>query len=243
MPAQRPTPNAMHVFYTPDLISDVYTLNEEESKHCSKVLRLNLGDVISLIDGKGGLFKAEISGISKKNVQLKVIDKQTEFGKRNHYLHIAIAPTKNIDRLEWFLEKATEIGIDEITPIICDRSERKIIKEERLDKVITSAVKQSLTAYHPKLNTAITFAELMKQTVNVQKFIAHCLPGDKLYINQITQPHQSYLILIGPEGDFTPAEINIALQNEYKAVTLGNTRLRTETAALAACFEVNYMNR
>jgi len=233
----------MHVFYTPDLNSDFYTLNEEESKHCSKVLRLGLGDVIHLIDGKGGLFEAEISAMNKKNVQLKILKKQLEFGKRNHHLHIAIAPTKNIDRLEWFLEKATEIGIDEITPIICDRSERKIIKEERLEKVITAAVKQSLTAYHPKLNAAISFASLMKQQGDTEKFIAHCMEGEKPYINQLTQAHRSYLILIGPEGDFSPSELESALQNGYKPVTLGNTRLRTETAALAACFEVNYFNR
>ncbi|TCC94087.1 16S rRNA (uracil(1498)-N(3))-methyltransferase [Pedobacter frigiditerrae] len=233
----------MHVFYTPDISSDTYTLNEEESKHCSRVLRLNLGDVIRLIDGRGGLYEAEISGITKKNVQLKVINKQAEFGKRNHQLHIAIAPTKNIDRLEWFLEKATEIGIDEITPIICDRSERKIVKEERLEKVITSAVKQSLTAYHPKLNPTISFTDLIKQNGDSVKMIAHCMEGEKPYITQITKPSQSYLILIGPEGDFTPAELDIALQNGYKPVTLGNTRLRTETAALAACFEANYINR
>ncbi|RZK57673.1 MAG: 16S rRNA (uracil(1498)-N(3))-methyltransferase [Pedobacter sp.] len=233
----------MHVFYTPDISSDVYTLNDEESKHCSRVLRLNLGDVIHLIDGIGGLYEAEISAITKKNVQLNVINKQTEFGKRNHHLHIAIAPTKNIDRLEWFLEKATELGIDEITPTICDRSERKIVKEERLEKVITSAVKQSLTAYHPKLNPTTSFADLMKQNSDSVKMIAHCMEGEKPYVNQIVKPFQSYLILIGPEGDFTRAELDIALQNGYKPVTLGNTRLRTETAALAACFEANYINR
>ncbi len=234
----------MHIFYTPDLSSDTFTLNEEESRHCSKVLRLGLGDVVHLIDGKGGLFESEISAISKKNVQLKVIRKQTEFGKRNHHLHIAIAPTKNIDRLEWFLEKATEIGIDEITPLICDRSERKIIKEERLDKVITSAVKQSLTAYHPQLNQAISFTEFMKQEFVGERLIAHCMDDSaKKFINEVVSKYQSYLILIGPEGDFNPAELNTALQNGFKPVTLGTTRLRTETAALAACFEVNYINR
>lgn len=234
----------MHVFYTPDLSANNYTLNEEESRHCSKVLRLDLGDIVHLIDGKGGLYKAEISGITKKNVQLKVISKQTEFGKRNHYLHIAIAPTKNIDRLEWFLEKTTEIGIDEITPLICDRSERKIVKEERLDKVITSAVKQSLTAYHPKLNQAISFSDFIKQEFNGQRLIAHCMDDSKKqFINQLVSEHQSYLILIGPEGDFSPTEVNVALQSGFKPVTLGTTRLRTETAALAACFEVNYLNR
>ncbi|MBY0541957.1 MAG: 16S rRNA (uracil(1498)-N(3))-methyltransferase [Sphingobacteriaceae bacterium] len=233
----------MHVFYTPDINSNNYTLNEEESKHCSKVLRLGVGDVVHLIDGRGGLYKAQINEASKKHVQLLVIEHQKEYGKRNHHLHIAIAPTKNIDRLEWFLEKATEIGIDEFTPIICDRSERKIIKEERLEKVITSAVKQSLTAYHPQLNKAISFADFITKNKETEKFIAHCMDGAKPYINQIVNIHQSYLILIGPEGDFTPAELNVALQNGYKPVTLGNTRLRTETAALAACFELNFINR
>lgn len=233
----------MHVFYTPDINSSVYTLNEEESKHCSKVLRLNVGDLIHLIDGRGGLYEAEISGMNKKNVQLKVIHQQAEFGKRNHHLHIAIAPTKNIDRLEWFLEKATEIGIDEISLLICDRSERKIVKEERLEKVITSAVKQSLTAYHPKLNQSISFAEFLKKDWNAEKMIAHCMEGEKPFIKELVQAHQSYLILIGPEGDFSPAELIQALQNGYKAVSLGTSRLRTETAALAACFELNYLNR
>ncbi|HTM98418.1 MAG TPA: 16S rRNA (uracil(1498)-N(3))-methyltransferase [Pedobacter sp.] len=234
----------MHIFYTPDLNSTVFTLNEEESKHCSKVLRLGLGDRVHLIDGKGGLFEAEISSMSKKNVQLRVVNQQLEFGKRNHHLHIAIAPTKNIDRLEWFLEKATEIGIDEITPIICDRSERKIIKEERLDKVITSAVKQSLTAYHPKLNPAISLGDFLKQEFIGERLIAHCMDDTaKQFINELVSRHQSYLVLIGPEGDFSPAELANALQSGFKPVTLGNTRLRTETAALAACFEVNYLNR
>jgi 16S rRNA (uracil1498-N3)-methyltransferase len=233
----------MHVFYTPDLNANQYTLNEEESRHCSKVLRLSIDDEVHLIDGKGGLFTAKIGRIDKKHVHLNIIAVEQEYGKRNHHLHIAIAPTKNIDRLEWFLEKATEIGIDEITPLICDRSERRIIKEERLIKVVTSAVKQSLTAYHPKINEATSFSDFMRHTLEAEKFIAHCLSGEKPYLNQITTAHQKYVILIGPEGDFTPSEIDSALQNEYKAITLGNTRLRTETAALAACFEVNYFNR
>ena len=233
----------MHVFYTPDINSSNYTLNEEESKHCSRVLRLNVGDHVNLIDGKGGFYKAEIIDSSKKNVHLLIIEEKQSFGKRNHHLHIAIAPTKNIDRLEWFLEKSTEIGIDEITPIICDRSERKIIKEDRLEKVITSAVKQSLTAYHPKLNKAVSFSDFIKKKSSAQKFIAHCMEGEKPYINAISEKYLSYLILIGPEGDFTPSELSLAMNNGFKPVTLGNTRLRTETAALAACFELNFINR
>lgn len=233
----------MHVFYTPDIASTFYTLNEEESRHCSKVLRLGVGDVVQLIDGRGGFYEAEISQVGKRNVELKVIRHESEYGKRNHHLHIAIAPTKNIDRLEWFLEKATEIGIDEITPIICDRSERRVVKEERLEKVITSAVKQSLTAYHPKLNLSTSFADFVKQQTASSKLIAHCMEGEKAYANELVKPHQSYLMLIGPEGDFTATELALALQNDYKPVTLGQTRLRTETAALYACFELNYINR
>lgn len=238
----------MHLFYTPDIASNSYTLNEEESNHCNKVLRLKTGDVVHLIDGVGGLYTAEIAEANKKAVRLNIIDKQSEFGKRNHYLHIAIAPTKNIDRVEWFLEKATEIGIDEITPVVCERSERKIVKEERLEKVITAAVKQSLTAYHPKLNPTISLRDFLKENVGKSeanyKLIAHCIDdGNRNAISELIKPHQKYLILIGPEGDFSPKEIELALQSGYKPVTLGNTRLRTETAGLAACFEVNFLNR
>lgn len=234
----------MHVFYTPDIDSSEYSLNEEESKHCLKVLRLGLGDVVHLIDGRGGFYEAEIIGEGKRNVQLRVTQSTQEYQKRNHHLHIAVAPTKNIDRLEWFLEKATEIGIDEITPVICERSERKIIKEDRLNKVITSAVKQSLQAYHPLLNPQIAFTDFLKKECDSIKMIAHCIDEEtRQYINQVATPHQRYLILIGPEGDFSPKEIELALQSGFKPLTLGNTRLRTETAALAACFEVNYLNR
>ena len=234
----------MHLFYTPDINSNTYTLNEEESNHCNKVLRLKQDDRVHLIDGVGGLYTAEIAEVGKRAVRLNVLEKQSEYGKRNHYLHIAIAPTKNIDRLEWFLEKATEIGIDEITPIICERSERKIVKEERLEKVITSAVKQSLTAYHPKLNQAIALKDFLQNVNAAHKLIAHCIDDEaRKSIKEEIVPHQEYLILIGPEGDFTPKEIELALQIGYKPVTLGNTRLRTETAGLAACFEVNFLNR
>lgn len=234
----------MHLFYTPDINANSYTLNEEESNHCTKVLRLKHGDRVNLIDGVGGLYTAEIVEATKRAVHLNVIHKQSEFGKRNHYLHIAIAPTKNIDRLEWFLEKATEIGIDEITPIICERSERKIVKEDRLEKIVTSAVKQSLTAYHPKIKAAIGLKDLIKQSEADHKLIAHCIDEeDRKAISETIKPHQKYLILIGPEGDFTPKEIELALQSGFKPVTLGNTRLRTETAGLAACFEINYLNR
>ena len=234
----------MHVFYTPDITPADYILNEEESRHCMKVLRLAIGDTVHLIDGRGGLYEAEIVSESKRNVSLRVLRTTTEYQKKNHSLHIAVAPTKNIDRLEWFLEKATEIGIDQITPLICDRSERRIVKEDRLNKVITSAVKQSLQAYHPVLNEAVDYNSFISKQSADYKMIAHCIDGEpRNFISEISAPGKSYLILIGPEGDFSPNEITLALQNDFKPLTLGNTRLRTETAALAACFEVNYLNR
>ncbi|WP_421942041.1 16S rRNA (uracil(1498)-N(3))-methyltransferase [Pedobacter sp.] len=234
----------MHIFYTPDITADSYTLNEEESKHCVRVLRLSVGALVYLVDGKGGFYTAEIIADNPKKVGLKILKVEEAFGKRNHYLHIAVAPTKNIDRIEWFLEKATELGIDEITPIIADRSERKVVKDDRLNKVITSAVKQSIKAYHPKLNEAISLDNFLKQPFTGDKLIAHCIDNEgKAYISDLIQPQGQYLILIGPEGDFTPEEVTKALNKGFKPLTLGNNRLRTETAALAVCFEVNYLNR
>ena len=234
----------MHIFYTPDITQGTYTLNEEESKHCVRVLRLSKGTVVNLVDGIGGFYTAEIIDDHPKKVTLSVLNVEREFHKRNHYLHIAVAPTKNIDRLEWFLEKATELGIDEITPIITDRSERRIVKDDRLNKVITAAVKQSIKAYHPKLNEAISFDDFLKQPFEGERLIAHCIQdAEKKFISDLAVPHQKYLILIGPEGDFTPEEVGLALNKGFKPLTLGENRLRTETAALSVCFEINYLNR
>jgi len=234
----------MHIFYTPDITADTYVLNEEESKHCVRVLRLPIGAIVNLVDGKGGFYTAEITSDNPKKVALSILNVEREFHKRNHYLHIAVAPTKNIDRIEWFLEKATELGIDEITPIITDRSERRIVKEDRLNKVITSAVKQSIKAYHPILNEAVGFNSFLNQPLTGEKLIAHCIDNDtKKYISDLVVPHQKYLFLIGPEGDFTPDEVNLALNKGFKPLTLGENRLRTETAALSVCFEINYLNR
>jgi 16S rRNA (uracil1498-N3)-methyltransferase len=235
----------MQLFYTPDIDPSLsqYFLSEEESKHAVRVLRLAVGDEVTLIDGKGGLYKAEIKDAHPKRTILQINQITTEFNKRNHYLHIAIAPTKNLDRVEWFLEKATEIGIDEISLIICQRSERKEAKAERLNKIITSAIKQSIKAYHPILNAPVNLSQFLKQPFNGQKFIAHCDDGEKTELAQSIEKQNRYLILIGPEGDFTPAEVNTDLHDGYKAITLGESRLRTETAALEACFEVNFLNR
>jgi 16S rRNA (uracil1498-N3)-methyltransferase len=235
----------MQLFYTPDIDPSHphYFLSEEESKHCIRVLRLEAGSEVQLIDGKGGLYHATIKEAHPKRTILQINSVTSSFNKRNHYLHIAIAPTKNIERMEWFLEKATEIGIDEISLIICQRSERKEVKVERLNKIITAAIKQSIKAYHPVLNEPVTYNQLLAKPFEGQKFIAHCEKSDKTDLRTEIITHDKYLILIGPEGDFTTSEIDSALRNDFKAITLGESRLRTETAALEACFEVNFLNR
>jgi 16S rRNA (uracil1498-N3)-methyltransferase len=233
----------MQIFYTPDIKDDLYILNEEESRHCIKVLRLQKGDTVNLVDGFGAFYTAEITDPHPKKTSLHVLNKQTEFGKRNHFLHLAVAPTKNIERFEWFLEKATEIGIDEITPIICDRSERKEVKTERLNKIITSAVKQSIKAYHPRLNEPVKLQTFVSSLNSSQNFIAHCNSGEKSALKDILLTEADYTILIGPEGDFTPDEVIMAINNGCTPITFGDARLRTETAALEACFEVNFLNR
>ena len=235
----------MQLFYTPDINAShpQYFLSEEESKHAIRVLRLEAGNEVQLIDGRGGLYTALIHDAHPKRTILKITSVSTEFEKRNHYLHLAVAPTKNIERLEWFLEKATEIGIDEVSLIITQRSERKEAKTERLNKIITAAIKQSLKAYHPILNEPLTLNQLFDKPFEGQKFIAHCEPGEKFNLKDEITPQGRYLILIGPEGDFAPAEIDKALHNGFKPISLGTSRLRTETAALEACFEVNFLNR
>jgi len=235
----------MHLFYTPDIAPShpQYFLNEEESKHAVRVLRLEPGAEVQLIDGRGGLYTAQIKDAHPKRTILQITSVITAYNKRNYYLHIAIAPTKNLDRLEWFLEKATEIGIDEISLIICRRSERKEVKVDRLNKIIISAIKQSLKAYHPVLNGPVAFDAFISRQFEGQNFIAHCENTAKTSLSNELKKQGEYLILIGPEGDFTPVEIEMALHNGFKAITLGDNRLRTETAALEACFEVNFLNR
>ena len=232
----------MNLFYIPDIENSSY-LSEEESSHAVRVLRMKSGDRLFAIDGKGGFFEAEIANPYPKHCEINIINKKINFNKRNHYLHIAIAPTKNIERLEWFLEKATEIGIDEITPIICRFSERKNIKNERLEKVIVSAMKQSLKAYLPTLNPLTTFDDFLKnQQENTAKFIAHCYDDEKTLLKNAYQKGNNAVILIGPEGDFSKEEVEKALNNNFKPISLGNSRLRTETAGIVACHTVNLLN-
>lgn len=242
----------MHLFYTPDINSNTYTLNEEESKHCVRVLRLNEGDRIQLIDGVGGFYEAEITDNNPKRCSVKIIEQKKEVGKRNWQLHIAIAPTKSMDRLEWFVEKATEMGIDEVSLINSINSERNIVKTERIQKVAISAIKQSLKAYLPKINEVIDYRKFIALTKDFkgEKFIAHCHSplsggeglGVRSHIKTQYTPKQNALVLIGPEGDFTLEEVKFALENGFKEISLGESRLRTETAALYACTSLNILN-
>ncbi len=232
----------MQLFYIPNISGTHITLNESESKHCTRALRLKKGDKVQLIDGVGGLYFAEIEIPDSKKCQLKILDSVHGYNKRNHFLHIAISPTKNIDRFEWFLEKATEIGIDEITPTLCRYSERKVIKPERLKSITISAIKQSLKAYLPTLNGLAKFEELVSQPFDGAKYIAHCYKGNKALLKDMEKKSGKVLILIGPEGDFSEAEVEMAKANGFKEISLGKSRLRTETAGVVACHTVNLLN-
>jgi 16S rRNA (uracil1498-N3)-methyltransferase len=200
------------------------------------------GDEIILVDGKGNLYKTRIVKPEAKRCEVEIFDTIHEFEKRNFYLHIAIAPTKNIERFEWFLEKATEIGIDEITPILCEHSERKVINHERLEKIIVSAMKQSVKAYLPKLNQLITFKQFIQQNTDGEHFIAHCNNKEMNHLKDKAATKVKTTVLIGPEGDFSPNEVSLALQNNYKEISLGKSRLRTETAGVVACDIINIIN-
>ncbi|MCD4731589.1 MAG: 16S rRNA (uracil(1498)-N(3))-methyltransferase [Bacteroidales bacterium] len=232
----------MHLFYIPDISSEIQLLPPEESAHCIKVLRLQKGDTVYLTDGIGGLYQTTIIDDHAKRCILQIIESKKEEEKKEFKIHLAVAPTKNINRFEWFLEKATEIGMDKITPLLCAHSERKIIKPERLNKVITAAMKQSLKAYHPKLNEMISFKKFIQTAAADQKFIAYCSETYTDHLKDKSTKGKNVIVLIGPEGDFSPAEVKVAIENGYHPVNLGPSRLRTETAAVVACHTVNLVN-
>ncbi|NMH88074.1 16S rRNA (uracil(1498)-N(3))-methyltransferase [Flavivirga algicola] len=233
----------MQLFYNPDITESTvqFTFPKDESKHIVKVLRKNIGDTLHITNGLGSLFIAEITIPNVNKCVATIVSKSLQ-PKKDYHVHLAVAPTKMNDRYEWFLEKATEIGIDCITPIICDHSERKVIKPERFERILQSAMKQSLNCYLPKLNDAIPFKTFLDQDFNGDLFIAHCEETDRKSLKQALKPQQDITILIGPEGDFSTKEIELALQNNFIPVTLGDTRLRTETAAIVACHSVAFIN-
>lgn len=235
----------MQLFFADNLDSDLYTLSPEESKHCVKVLRMEAGHEVHLTDGLGTLCRCRIVAPDPKACVVEVIERIANYEQRNHHLHLAVAPTKNTARLEWFVEKAVEVGIDEITPILCDNSERMVMKTERLEKIIVSAMKQSLKAYKPRVHQPVKLVDFIAQMADredVKKMMCYCDGDNRTPIQEVYSKGESALVLIGPEGDFSPREIEKALASGFKPITLGNCRLRTETAALYATVAINFMN-
>lgn len=233
----------MQLFYNPALTetTEHFLFPKEESKHIVKVLRKQTGDIMHITNGRGWLFTAEITIPNLKSCEAVIIGKELK-PQPNYNLHLAVAPTKMNDRYEWFLEKATEIGIQSITPIICDHSERKVIKAERFEKILQSAMKQSLSCYLPSLHPAESFKSFVGKQQHGDLFIAHCEETDKKSLKNEIQTKTDITVLIGPEGDFSTSEIKSAIENGFKPVALGNTRLRTETAAIVACHSVAFSN-
>lgn len=229
------------IFYAPDILSTL-ELPQEEALHCIRVLRMNQGDEILITDGKGSFFHATITNAHQKHCSVEIVKEERCPKHWNFDLHIAFAPTKNIDRTEWFIEKATEIGIDHLTPLLCAHSERKQVKNDRLEKILVAAMKQSQKATLPNLDELTNFSEFIKTPFKGKKLIAHCYNTEKRPLKEIYSQNEDVLILIGPEGDFSEEEVNLAIKNGFTPTTLGESRLRTETAALVACHSIHALN-
>lgn len=230
-----------NLFYQPGIQYGSHFLDPEESRHATKVLRRKTGDIIHITDGKGVLYTCKITDAKPDKCAFRIESSEQEKAKDFH-IHIAIAPTKNPDRTEWFVEKAIEIGIDEISFIECDNSERTSIKLERIEKLAVSAMKQSLKLTLSKIHSIRKLKEFIKVENSDKKFIAYVDSKNPDELFRIAKSNEHYTILIGPEGDFSPAELELALQNGYKKVALGRSRLRTETAGIAACHTLNLIN-
>ncbi|MCF6346769.1 MAG: 16S rRNA (uracil(1498)-N(3))-methyltransferase [Flavobacteriaceae bacterium] len=234
----------MQLFYNANITdTKQFTFDKTESRHIVRVLRKKTGDQLFITNGKGLLFNSEISIANDKKCLVTIIKVDKKPKPWNYHLHIAIAPTKSMDRYEWFLEKATEIGIDEITPLLCDHSERKILKAERLEKIIESAMKQSLKFHLPKLNPLIKFSDFINHDFDSNLYIAHCEKANKQTLKSVLLPNQKITILIGPEGDFSSSEIEKAIQQNFTPISLGESRLRTETAGVVATQMVSFINQ
>lgn len=236
----------MQLFYAPEIELPLHTLSEEESKHCVRVLRLGVGEPLVLTDGRGSLYHGRIADDRPKRCTVRIERVEERFEPLPYRLAMAVAPTKNADRYEWFLEKATEVGVSEIVPLESEHSERRVFKPERSEKVITAAMKQSLKAYRPLLHPLTPFRDLVAAPFEGRRFIAHCeaarSAAGKRYLPAVLRPGEAVQLLIGPEGDFSPAEIEAALAAGFEEITLGTQRLRTETAAVVATTMVSVVN-
>lgn len=234
----------MQLVYATDYLSgELCSLNKEESAHIVKVMRMKEGEEVFLSNGRGDMFVCEIADANPNHCTLRIKSRTESNDKRDFRIHLAIAPTKNISRIEWLLEKATEIGIDEITFLLCEHSERKVVNMERMDKILVSAMKQSIKSYKPVLNPLTKFKDFVACSTEDYKLLAYCGQEEKHSIKDSCKPKASYLILIGPEGDFSPQEIALAKENGFSFITLGNQRLRTETAGLYAVSNFHYLNQ
>ncbi len=237
----------MQLFYAPNITPPHYTLEEEESKHCIRVLRMSTNDTLHITDGRGNLFCCRITDPNPKRCVVEVVSTTPKYNQLPYQLTMAVAPTKSIERFEWFMEKATEVGVGEIVSLQTEHSERKSIKYDREKRVITSAMKQSLKAFHPTLRDMTPFMELIKEPREGQKFIAHCgetlSPNGKPHLADLLQKGGDVAILIGPEGDFSPKEVAAAVECGWVEINLGTQRLRTESAAVAAVVMVATINR
>lgn len=233
----------MQLFYAPDITTPLYTLPEEESGHCVRVLRLKAGDSLHITDGRGTLYRAVVEEPHPKHCLIRIVEEHHDWERRGYHLTVAVAPTKNIDRIEWFVEKATECGIDRIVPILCDHSERKVVKGERLEKIAASAMKQSLKAFMPQIDPLTPLMELLGEEFEGTKLIAHCEEDmERVFMGDVIRKGEDVLVLIGPEGDFSPREIEAARKAGFREISLGEARLRTETAALAATMFTAFVN-
>lgn len=234
----------IQVFYAPDINEDFHVLDENESKHIVRVLRMKKGMSVKLIDGKGNLYEGEIADDNTKKCIIKITGIVKDYGKRNYRLHLAVSPLKNTDRFEWLVEKIVEIGVDEITPLLCHNTEKQKIKRERTDNIIVSAMKQSLKTTKTYLNEPVTFGDFISSGFAGKKIIAHCNNSfNRNSIQDVYKKDEDVLILIGPEGDFTEEEIIRACNNGFAGVHLGASRFRTETAGIAACYSIYSINQ
>ena len=229
-------------FYSDHVFGETIILPEDEAHHALKVLRKHQGDSIIVVDGKGGWYKTVLETDKIQNCKLKIVDRKKEFGKSNHYIHIAMAPPKSHDRAEWFVEKAVEIGIQEISFVITQYSERSNIKMNRLKSRAVSSMKQSLKAYLPQINDMLTISDFVEICSNSEKYVGYLRDEKANFMLNSARSGNNYCVLIGPEGDFTMEEISLAKQNSFSPIHLGNNCLRTETAGVYAASLVNILN-
>ncbi len=232
------------ILYVADVQRDEVLLPETEAKHAIKVLRLQEGDELRIVDGKGGIYKARVHEVDKKRCSVRIEDEKQNFGERSYRLTVAVSPTKNDQRFEWFLEKATEMGIDRIVPIVSARSEKKKTKPERFHRILVAAMKQSNKAYLPELRDPVALSAFLDEEQDGHAFIAHCYRGrERSSLKDSYEAGRNVTILIGPEGDFTEDEVDAAVHKGFIPVSLGKAVLRTETAAVAACHTIALMNQ